>query len=152
MSREEQVEFQQDRLGNEKKKLDTLRAQEGMIDGDDEGIVEVGSANAGLDEVTVLALPDHTDRAIVQTVEAYNSASSGDDTMTLLSLDLDSSGNVNDSTRRSVPIKVPTDSTEKFDYDGKPFEKAIGVSVEFEGYVGVSIISDRDESSENPST
>jgi len=151
MARDEEVQFEQDRLGNERKKLDTLRAQEGMVQNDEDGIVQIGSVKAGTD-VIAYSLPGHADEVMVDTLEAYNSKSSGNNIVSLYELTLDSSGNITDTTRRSVPIHVSVDETRKFEYDGEPVDAdAIGVNAEFEGFVGVSVIVDHKESSENPS-
>lgn len=147
MVRDEEVQYEQDRLGNERKKLDTLRAQSGMVDGTEEGIVHVGSADTG-STLIAFSLPTNVDKAIVRTVEGFNSVGSGDNTMSLYSLSLDSNGNISSSQRRSVPIEVQSSNTRKHDYDGKPFTQAIGISAEFEGYVGVSIIADHEEDTE----
>lgn len=147
MSREEEVPYEQDHLGNENKKIDTLRAQEGMVGGDtDEGIVQLTSADTGSD-VLLFSMPTHADQAIVTELHAYNSQSSGG-TFSLFEADLDGSGNIQNTTRRSVPIEVVGDATRINSYEGKPFDKAIAVSADFQGYIGVGVISDHKEYNE----
>lgn len=152
MGREEQTQYEQDRLGNERKKLDQLRAQEGMTgaDADDEGIQRVTSTETGT-SLTVYSIPTHADEAILDLIHAHNSASSSG-TFTVQELQLDGNGNVTGSTRRSVPIDVGSDATRTIDYEGLPFENAIGVSSEFEGVIGFAVISDHKEFVEPGST
>lgn len=147
MTREQEVQYEQDRLGNENRKLDTLRAQEGMAGENDEtGIVNIGSASTGTD-VIAYSLPTHVDEAIVTELHAYNSTGTGG-TYSLFELDLDGNGSVVSSTRRSVPIEVVSEATRINSYEGLPFDKAIGVNADFEGFVGVGLIADHKEYNE----
>lgn len=146
MGRDEDVNYEQDRLGNERRKLDRLRAQEGMVDGDDQGITEITSTNTGTIQ-TLHSLPAHTDEAIVTELHAYNGDSvSG--TYSLYELTLDENGSIASSTRRSVPIDLATDATRINSYEGTPFTGAIGVSAEFQGWIGVGLLSDHKEYNE----
>jgi hypothetical protein len=157
MSRDQEVPFEQDRLGNERRKLDTLRAREGFEGVDDEsGLVEIGSAetsSAPTDTSSIqiaYSLPTHTDQAILEEAHAYNGGSvSG--TYSIWELELDNTGSITTQTRRSVPVEVVSAATRINSMHGKPFEGAIGVSAEFEGFVAVGVIADHDQSSE-PST
>lgn len=147
MSRKEEVQYEQDHLGNENKKIDELRAQEGMVGGDtDEGIVQLTSVNTGSDEL-LFSLPTHADEAIVTELHAYNSVSSGG-TYSLFEADLDGSGSIVSTTRRSVPVEVVGNATRINSYEGKPFDKAIAVSADFEGYIGVGVVTDHKEYNE----
>lgn len=152
MGREETVEFEQDRLGNERRKLDQLRAQEGMTgaDADDEGIEEIGSAETGT-SLTVYSIPTHADQVMLDLIHAHNSAASSG-TFTIQELELDGNGNITGSTRRSVPINVAAGATRAIGYEGLPFENAIGVDSEFAGVVGFAVLSDHKEFVEPGST
>jgi len=146
MSREGREQFEQDRLGNVRRKLDPLRAQEGMKGVDsEEGIAEIGTQDTGSIQV-LYSLPSHTDRAIVTELHATNTQSTGG-FYSLYELDLDGSGSVVSSTRRSVPLQVTSQATRINSYEGLPFEKAIGVDSEFAGMIGVGLISDHRQSS-----
>lgn len=154
MGRDEEVEFQQDRLGNERKKLDELRAVEGNVgsDSDDQGLVTVGSADTGSD-VLLYSLPGHADRVILSKVQAYNS--DVDDTLTVKEVMLDSNGNIDSdsTTQRSVPLFFPANDTNSYDYEGQPItDDAIAVNSEFEGQVGASVVVDIEEASEDLQT
>lgn len=140
--------YQQDRLGNTRRELDQLRAQEGMAgsDSDDEGIQEVGTADTGSD-LLVYSTPTHSDRVILDLVHAHNSAAS-EGTFQLFEASLNSSGSIVSTTRRSVPINVAAGVTRAIGYEGIPFENSIAVNSEFAGQVGVAVISDHDQSSE----
>jgi hypothetical protein len=148
MVRDEYEEYEQDRLGNTNRKLDQLRAQEGMYgsDGDDEGIQEVGTTDTGTD-LLVLSKPTHADQMILDLVHAHNSAAS-DGTFRILEAQLDGSGNITSTTRRSVPINVAAGSTRSLGYEGEPFTNAIAVNSEFAGEIGFAVLSDHKESSE----
>lgn len=147
MSRHEEEQYEQDRLGNANRKLDRLRAQEGQQTSDS-GLTEITSSDTGSVEI-LYSLPTHADRVIVEAVHGFNSVGSGDNTFSLFDLDLDGSNNINSSTRRSVPYNVGSADTERYEYEGQAFEKAIGVESEFEGWIGVGLIVDHDESSES---
>lgn len=148
MEREQTEQFEQDRLGNVRRKLDDLRAQEGMKGADsEEGIAEITSGDTGSIQIAY-SLPTHTDRAIVTELHATCTIDTGG-FYSLYELDLDGSGNITGSTRRSVPIEVVSQSTRINSYEGLPFEKAIGVEADFEGFVGVGLISDHEEFSES---
>lgn len=142
---ERREQYEQDRLGNVRRKIDRLRAQEGNVGGsDDEGLVQIQSADAGSD-VLLYSLPTHAQQAIVTQVWGFNSTPTNSDTMQLLEVDLDDSNSITSSTERSVPIQVNSGETRKEDYEGLPFDKAIGVNAEFSGQVGVALISDHHE-------
>lgn len=146
MTREEETQFEQDRFGNENRKLDTLRAREGMLDSDSQGITEITSANTS-SVVTLYSLPTHADRAIPVELHAYN-GDSVDGTYSIYDAELDGSNNVTASTRRSVPIEVTSQSTRINSIHGEPVEEAIAVSSDFEGWVAVGVIADHDQENE----
>ena len=152
MGRDEITEYEQDRLGNERKKLDQLRAQEGMsgADADDEGIEEIGSAETGT-SLTVYSIPTHADQVMLDLIHAHNSAASAG-TFTVQEAELDGSGNIVSTTRRSVPINVAADATRAIGYEGLPFENAIAVESEFAGVIGFAVLSDHKEYVEEGST
>jgi hypothetical protein len=150
MPRDENTQYEQDRLGNENRKLDTLRGQEGQQTGDS-GLTEIGSADT--DSVnTLYTLPDHADRVFVTRAYGFNSVASGNNTFTLFDVELDSDGNITSSNRRSVPLTVGSASTDHYEYEGRAFENDIGVESEFEGWVGIGLVVDHDEESEDLST
>lgn len=147
MSREQEVQFEQDRLGNENRKLDTLRAAEGMAGASTEdGIVEIDSAVSGNVQV-LYSFPTHVDRAFAQELHAYNSTGTAG-TYSLYEVTLDGAGSVASSERRSVPIHVASVSTRINSYLGLEFDRAIGVDADFEGFVGVGLVVDHDEENE----
>lgn len=145
--REEEVQYEQDRLGNENRKLDELRAQEGMSAESEEGIVQFTSVDTGTVQI-IQSKPTHADEMIVSLIHGYASVTTSGDTLSLYELDLDGSGDINSQTRRSVPIQVASGNTRSIGYEGVPFTGAIGVEAEFEGYVGVAFISDHKEYNE----
>jgi hypothetical protein len=148
MTREEEVQYEQDNLGNERKKLDTIRAKEGMegADDDNEGLYAIGSADTSSD-VVVYELPQHADKAWIDHIRAYN-GDSVDGTFRVKEATLDSGGSITDTTRRSTPIPVSSSSSTSEDYAGSAFTDSIAVNADFEGEIGVAVVADHDESSE----
>lgn len=147
MTREQEVQFEQDRLGNENRKLDTLRAQEGMVGGGtEEGIAEFSTAETGAAKV-LFSLPTNASRAFLTELHAYNSTGTGG-TYSLFEADLDGSGSIVSTTRRSVPIEVVSIATRINSYAGMEFDKAIAVNSEFGGFIGAGLIVDHDEEDE----
>lgn len=147
MTRGEEVQYEQDELGNERRKLDNLRAQEGMsgTTSDDSGIASIGTAETGSD-VLLLSKPTHADEMILDLIHAYNSQSS--DTFRIKQATLDGSNSISSTTQRSVPINVDSESTREIDYEGDAFDKAIAVESQFQGEIGIAVISDHKETSE----
>jgi len=144
MPRDSETQYEQDRLGNEKAKLDELRAQEGNSGlGTSDGIVNIGSADTGVYK-TAYSIPTHASRVIAVQVWGFNSVGSGNNTFTLGEATLNGTGSIVSTTQRSVPIAVGSGSTRVETYKGLPFTKAIAVSSEFQGQVGVAVISDHD--------
>lgn len=145
VNKEEQ--YEQDRLGNVRRKIDTLRAQSGMWGEDTgDGIAEIGSAETGAVQL-LYSLPTHAQQAILIEVHAHNSATTSGN-YELYEVDLDGSGNITASTRRSVPINVDNTQTRIHSYEGLPFSKSIGVQSEFAGMIGVGVIDDHHEENE----
>jgi len=154
MAREQETQYEQDRFGNERRKLDTLRAREGFEGLDtQEGISDITSldTSTGVDDTgniqIAYSLPTRADRVILDEAHAYN-GDSIDATYSLYELDLDSNGNITGQTRRSVPVQVSSQSTRVVSLHGKPYESAIGVASEFEGKIAVGVIVDHDQSTE----
>lgn len=148
--RDEVTQYEQDRLGNENRKLDELRAQSGQVAGGQEGLREIISNETGTDLIVYSATAD-VDQAILLSIVAHNSAPSGDNTFHIITGDVDSNnpGQLSNTTRRSVDYDVAGSMfTKSFDYDGKPFTKSIGVRSEFAGQVAVGVIEDRKEETE----
>lgn len=148
MPRDEEVPYEQDRFGNERRKLDQLRAQEGMYgtSDDNEGIVSIADDDVDT-ELVVYEIPEHADETILDLIHAYNSSDDG--TFTLYEATLDSDGDITDTTQRSVPLNVAADATRTVGYEGVSFtEDAIAVNSEFEGEIGVAVLSDHKEYSE----
>lgn len=151
MTRNEETQYEQDRFGNERKKLDTLRAQEGHQDANDGGLTRITSSDTNTD-VLLYSFPSNADRGVITSVYGFNSVGSGDNTFTIKDADLDGSNNITSTARRSVPFNVSSMATERYKYEGLPFQKAIAVESEFEGWVAVSLVVDNEESSESLST
>lgn len=146
MSREGREQYEQDRLGNVRRKLDPLRAQEGMKGMDSgEGIAEFGTQDTGSLKVAY-SLPTHADRAMITELHATNSTNTGG-FYSLWEVELDGSGSITSQTRRSVPIEVVSQATRINSYEGIPFEDHIAVESGFGGMVGVGLIADHEESS-----
>lgn len=144
MGRDQEVQFEQDNLGNERRKLDTLRAQEGNSGADGTtGIVEITSADTGT-TILLSDLSDHTDEAYVTDLDFYNQNTAGG-TATLFEVEANSNNSVTSSTRRSVPFTVGSASTAQYEYSGDSFEDDIGIQANFTGWVGVGFISDSKE-------
>lgn len=147
MTRQEEEQFEQDRLGNSRRKLDTLRAQEGNVGGGDDGLLEfTTSAQTGTQRV-LYSLPTHASQVIVTKLQAHNSQGTAG-SFYISEADLDGNGSITSTTRRSVNINVGSLETSTTEYEGKPFEKAIAVQSEFQGQIGVAVISDHHEEDE----
>lgn len=149
MTRDQEVQFEQDRLGNENRKLDELRAQGGKVGGGTEGLREIGSADTGTDLI-VYSETAGVDEAIILQLTMHNSGPSGGNTLHLLEGDVDANnaGQLSNTTRRSVDYEVVSGNTRVVEYYGKPFSRSIGFSSEFAGQVAVGVVEDRDESTE----
>lgn len=150
MSRSEEVQFEQDRLGNENRKLDPLRALGGQVDGG-EGVRIIASNETGTDLIVYSETTD-VDEAILLSIVAHNSAPSGNNTFHVVTGDVDANnaGQLSNTTRRSVDYDVAGSMfTKRFEYNGKPFAKSIGVSAEFAGQVAVGVVEDRKEEVES---
>lgn len=148
MTRDQEEQFEQDRLGNVRRKLDRLRAAEGHVESTPEsGIKEIGSADTG-SALMLMSLPTHADALMVTEIWGYNSVGSGSNTFHLLEGEPDGTGGMSNTTRRTVDIEVNSSNTRRLDYSGEPFQKSIGVESEFQGQVSVGVISDHRESSE----
>lgn len=144
--RDEYTEYEQDRFGNERKKLDQLRAQEGMrgADADNEGIEDIAAGDTGTD-VVVYTLPDHADQVMLDLIHAHNNSGAAG-TFRVLEATLDSNGNITNTTRRSVLINVADAATRTIGYEGEPFtQDAIVVNSGFEGEFGFAVIADHPE-------
>lgn len=146
MTRDSEVQYEQDRLGNENRKLDTLRAQGGKVVSDNEGILLLNSNESGQDR-TVYSKRTDQDELIAIQITAYNSAPSGNNTFHLVGGNPDSGnvGQMSNTTRRSVDFEVQSNNTRIIEYEGKPFSSSIGVNSEFGGQFGVAVIEDRKE-------
>lgn len=148
MAREEEVQYEQDRLGNENRRLDDLRAQEGKNGlTNDDGLVEIGSADTG-SSVLIYSKPTHAQQVIPIQLTAFNSVGSGTNTFVLEEATLDGSNNITSTTQRSVPIEVSSGETRIVDYHGLPADRALSVDSEFQGQIGVAVISDHQEEHE----
>lgn len=154
MVREEQVQYQQDRQGNERRKLDQLRGQAGMsgANGDDNGIVTIAAADTGSDAVAY-SIPNSVDETILDLIHAHNSGDAAG-TFRIKSATLNEDGSIDTTSRRSVLINVAGGVTRAIGYEGDPFtDDAIVVESTFEGEIGVAVLSDHKEyiepSSEN---
>lgn len=149
MSRNEVEQYEQDRLGNVRRKLDELRASTGQVAGQEEGLVIV-DGNTGTDLIAYSETAD-VDEAILLDIVAHNSAPSGDNTFHIVTGDIDSNndGQLSNTTRRSVDYVVDGSIfTKSFEYRGKPFTQSIGVNSEFEGQVAVGVVEAREEETE----
>lgn len=150
MERREKVSYEQDRQGNERRKLDEHRAQDGMEQDDRDGVVSIEAGDVD-SEVIVYELPDSAQRAILDEVHSYNESDTGA-TFSIFSASLDANGDIDTTTRRSVPIDVASTTTRIHSYSGKPFEAdAIAVSSSFEGHIGLAVLADHEESHESAS-
>lgn len=146
--RQEEVPYEQDRLGNERKKLDKLRAQEGMKGdtADDEGIVTIGTADTGTD-ILVYSKPTHAQQFMLDLIHAHNSQNTKA-SFEVLEAELDGAGNITSTTKRSVLIPVTSVTTRAVGYEGEPFTSALAVNSEFAGEIGVAVIADHHEENE----
>ena len=146
--RDEEVQYEQDRLGNEYRKLDRLRAQEGMKgdSADDEGLVVIGTADTGTD-LLVYSKPTHAQQFMLDLIHAHNSQDTKA-SFEILEAELDGAGNITSTTKRSVPIPVTSVTTRAVGYEGIPFENALAVNSDFAGEIGVAVISDHHEENE----
>lgn len=152
MVRQQEEQYEQDRLGNTNRKLDTLRAQEGNAGGFDngEGLTRVTSAETGSAQ-SVYSAPTHASRAWVTAVWAFNSVGSGLNTFHLVGGTANSggaNGAFSNTTRRSIDIEVASGNTRREPFGSLEFTHDIGVVSEFEGQVGVELIIDHDQEDE----
>jgi len=148
MSREEYEKYVADKEGNSYREIDSLRAQEGVKGlGTKNGLENIGSADTGTVQL-LFSRPTHATRMWVKSVTGFNSVGSGANTLTLYDVVLGSGGSITSQTQRSVPLNVSSGSTQTFNYDGDAFSHHVGVSSEFQGQIGVAVISEHQESDE----
>lgn len=147
MGREEQIQFEQDRLGNERKKLDQIRSLDGSDAGEENGGLVVISADQVGTEVIFYEPPKNVDEYYLSGLRAYNSGDSGG-TFHLLEAEVDDNGNINSSDRRTVDLDMATGVTRTFGYEGGAFEDAITIVANFEGQVSLSVHLDNKEHTE----
>lgn len=140
MPRDQEVQFEQDRLGNERRKLDTLRAQEGNAGGFDngEGLARIQSADTGSAQ-SVYSASTHANRVWITRVWGYNSVGSGRNTFHLVEGEAHPNG-ISNTTRRTVDIEVNSSNTRSEDIRSKEFTNDIGAVSEFEGQIGIEVI------------
>lgn len=146
MPRSEEVAYEQDRLGNERKKLDEIRTREGMVIGEGNGLLDIADGDTGT-ELLLLKRPDHADQLHLEQIQAQNE-DAGDGTFFILEVTIDNNDNITGSTRRSIDYDMASNSSRTIGYKGDPFTDHIAVQSTFSGFVGVAAYSDHDESSE----
>lgn len=148
MSREQEVQYEQDRLGNERRKIDTLRAQEGNAGGFDngEGLAHIGSAETGSAQ-TLYSSPTHADNVYITRVWGFNTVGSGNNTFHLVDGNAHGNGFSN-TTRRTIDIEVASSNTRSEPINAKEFTNDVGVVSEFEGQIGLEVVVDHKEQNE----
>lgn len=149
MTREQIESYEQDRLGNARRALDTIRAQDGMAgaDADNSGIMDIPTGDTGTNQI-VYELPDDADSVYLDLVHAHND-SGGPGTFRILEATLDDNGNITGTTRRSVLINVADTATRSIGYEGVEFtEDAIVINSGFQGEFGVAVLADNKEYTE----
>ena len=148
MPRDEITEYQQDNLGNERKRIDELRAREGGVGGgDNEGITEVVAADVGTN-VLLYEKPRHASEVIVLQIEAFSAGAAAGDTFTIYEAETDDAGAITNTTRRTVPINLPAGETITHEYVGSSFADHIAVNSDAAGFFSVGVISDHHEEDE----
>lgn len=145
MPRDEEVQYEQDRFGNERRKLSELQAAEGQVA--DEGIEVIDSGETG-SALAVLSSPTRADEIIVTEVWGFNSGPAADNTFHLIEGEPDGNGFLSNTTRRSVDIVVGSEETRREPYSGRPFTASIGVVSDFAGQVAVGVAFVHKESSD----
>lgn len=150
MTRDEVEEYEQDNLGNVSRKIDTIRAQEGMSAETDSGILIIGSADTG-GNLVVYTPPTHADEYYLSEIHVRNSAGSAGDYY-IQEATLDSGGSITGTTRRSIDYNVASGADETQDYGGEAFTDALAVNSDFGGQVGVEVIVDHNEATEPENT
>lgn len=148
MARDKQEQYEQDRLGNVYRKLDTLRGARGQVEeSPTEGLLVIASGDTDSD-LALFSQPTDAEQLIVTEVWGFNSGPSGNNSFHLIEGEPDGAGALTNTTRRSVDIVVDSAATRREEYSGESFTDAIGVNSEFAGQVAVGIIEDHRESSE----
>lgn len=148
MTRNQEEQFTQDRLGNVNRNLDPIRAIDGMEEGRGLTEVLVGEEDTPL---VLLEIPSGASGFHIEEVHGHNS-SDGDGTFTLWSATLDDAGEIDQLTKRSVPFNVGGGVTRTIPYSGKEFgEDAVVIQSGFEGEIAVGGYMDHREEHE-PST
>lgn len=146
MPHDRQEQFEQDRLGNVRRKLDEYRAREGNVGGGTDGIVTIAAGDAGTD-VVVYDPPDHADETILLEVRVRDT-SGGAITFTVQEAELNDDGTVASTTQRSITQDVAANDTTVLEYIGEPFTDAVAVNASGACEAGVGVITDHEEASE----
>lgn len=157
-SREQREQFEQDRLGNVRRRLDEIRGQTGNhaetdSNSDPQGLENIAGGETGSDQI-LMRIPDTARAFHLTRIHAHNSGSS-EDTFVIKEATLTSGGAVDTSTDRTVPINVAASKTRFIDYGGEEFDQnnvdAIVVNSNFAGDIGIEGYMDRPEE-EEPNT
>lgn len=138
MPRQEYEEYVQDRLGNTRRKFDDTRSQAGMST--DNGIITdtttAGSTDtAATSQVVIYEIPDDIQAShVIEIVVDNQSSDDADNDLTveyfIESVTLDSNGNIDTSTQRSVRNSVGANSRNVEEYTGEEFsEDAIAINL-----------------------
>lgn len=147
MGRDETVQFEQDGLGNERRKLDEIRASAGgNAAGENNGLIVVTDEDVDT-ELVLYEPPSDVDEYYLTGVRAYNEDAEGGN-FHVLEAELDADGNIASSDRRTVNLDMAADVTRNFGYDGDAFEDVIAISSSFSGQVSVSVLLDHKEHNE----
>lgn len=148
MTRSQEEQFTQDRLGNVNRELDAIRALTGMEDGS--GLETIAAGDTGTD-VILMEIPEDASGFHLNELHAYNESTS-DSTFQIFSATLDDTGAVDTTTARSVRLNVGAEVGRTISYSGKEFgEDAVVVVSQFAGDIAIGGYMDRPEELE-PST
>lgn len=150
MTREQNENFSQDRLGNVNRELDDVRGQDGMdattTDGNPNGILEVTTGDDdGATDLIIMEIPDGASGFNLDEIHAFNS-SSAEANFSIFTATLNDDGTIDTTTRRSVPYNVAASTGRTISYVGKEFgDDAIVVQSNFTGHIGLGGYMDRPE-------
>lgn len=142
MGRDQNIEFVQDRLGNERRKLDDVRAYDGSdAGGDNNGLIEISGGEVDADVVAYVP-DDDVSEYYLTGIRAFNAGDSAGQ-FYISEAELDADGNPTSIERRTVDLDMAAESTRAFGYNGAPFEGVITINSDFEGQISVTVVPDR---------
>lgn len=119
---ERQSNYPQDRLGNESRELDEVRAADGMEESGN-GYTQVAGGDTGT-LVEVYELPEDVRAFNLELIQAYNGSGAAG-TIQIVEASKDDQGNLTEVARRSIKYNIADGSDISREYLGREFDSDV---------------------------